>query len=98
MPIQKNLVWAILMRISVEIFRIQLNRSWKQQVGKCAEEFSVLKARRDEQQDERKKLWKQEKDLLAELERLKTDRGKAEKSLDHAALGAEDNVTSRIQH
>ncbi|KAL3684701.1 hypothetical protein R1sor_002723 [Riccia sorocarpa] len=71
---------------SVEIRMSELQQL-EGQVAKCAEDFSVLKARRDEQQDERKKLWKQENDLLAELERLKSDIGKAEKSLDHAAPG-----------
>lgn len=32
-------------------------------------------------------LWKQENDLMSEVEKLKMDLGKAEKSLDHAAPG-----------
>ncbi|KAG6547702.1 hypothetical protein Mapa_010514 [Marchantia paleacea] len=57
------------------------------QVGKCAEDFAVLKARRDDLQETRKSLWKQENDLMSEVEKLKMDLGKAEKSLDHAAPG-----------
>ncbi|OAE21948.1 hypothetical protein AXG93_242s1310 [Marchantia polymorpha subsp. ruderalis] len=57
------------------------------QVGKCAEDFGILKARRDDLQEMRKSLWKQENDLMSEVEKLKMDLGKAEKSLDHAAPG-----------
>ncbi|KAL2642026.1 hypothetical protein R1flu_009613 [Riccia fluitans] len=57
------------------------------QVAKCAEDFAVLKARRDELQETRKNLWKQENDIMSDLEKFKTDIGKAEKSLDHAAPG-----------
>ncbi|KAH7436478.1 hypothetical protein KP509_05G021600 [Ceratopteris richardii] len=56
-------------------------------MGKCHEELLALKTQRDELQESRKKLWKQETDAMNELEKLKADIMKAEKSLDHAAPG-----------
>eukprot|EP00249_Psilotum_nudum_P021227 c28024_g1_i1 orf=174-3791(+) len=56
-------------------------------IGKCQEEYTSLKVQRDELQETRKKLWKQETDLMGEIDKLKSDIVKAEKSLDHAAPG-----------
>ncbi|KAJ7531678.1 hypothetical protein O6H91_14G053900 [Diphasiastrum complanatum] len=56
-------------------------------VAKCQDGFAALKVQRDELQETRKKLWKEENDLTTELEKLKIDIVKAEKSLDHAAPG-----------
>eukprot|EP00250_Pteridium_aquilinum_P002812 c13037_g1_i1 orf=123-3737(+) len=56
-------------------------------MGKCHEESAGLKVQRDELQEARKKLWKQETDSTNEVEKFKSDIMKAEKSLDHAAPG-----------
>lgn len=56
-------------------------------IEKCQEDFAVLKVQRDELQETRKKLWKQENDSTSEIDKLKTEIMKAEKSLDHAAPG-----------
>lgn len=56
-------------------------------ISKSLEEFNSLKKQRDELQDTRKSLWKKESDLSAEIDRLKADVVKAEKSLDHATPG-----------
>ncbi|XP_058098866.1 structural maintenance of chromosomes protein 3 [Magnolia sinica] len=56
-------------------------------ISKCLEDFSSLKIQRDELQDTRKSLWKKESDLSADIDRLKADVVKAEKSLDHATPG-----------
>ncbi|CAM6125245.1 unnamed protein product [Calypogeia fissa] len=55
--------------------------------AQCSEENNKLKARRDDLQESRKSLWKQENDLMEEIDKLKSDVGKAEKSLDHSAPG-----------
>lgn len=56
-------------------------------IAKCQEDFTILKVERDELQETRKKLWKQENDLTSDVDKLKTEIMKAEKSLDHAAPG-----------
>uniref|UniRef100_A0A1D1YI49 Structural maintenance of chromosomes protein n=2 Tax=Anthurium amnicola TaxID=1678845 RepID=A0A1D1YI49_9ARAE len=56
-------------------------------ISKYQEDFSSLKGQRDELQDTRKSLWKKEGDLTAEIDRLKADVLKAQKSLDHATPG-----------
>uniref|UniRef100_A0A7N0UY74 Structural maintenance of chromosomes protein n=1 Tax=Kalanchoe fedtschenkoi TaxID=63787 RepID=A0A7N0UY74_KALFE len=56
-------------------------------ISKSREGFLVLKARRDELQDERKSLWAKESALNADLDKLKAEVVKAEKSLDHATPG-----------
>lgn len=56
-------------------------------MAKCYEDSCSLKVQRDELQEKRKKLWKQETDAANEIDKLKTDIMKAEKSLDHAAPG-----------
>ncbi|KAI5060757.1 hypothetical protein GOP47_0025177 [Adiantum capillus-veneris] len=55
--------------------------------AKCFEDSAALKVKRDELQEARKKLWKQETDTTNEVDKLKNDIMKAEKSLDHAAPG-----------
>nr|XP_043631457.1 structural maintenance of chromosomes protein 3 [Erigeron canadensis] len=49
--------------------------------------FNRHKSRRDELHDKRKALWATESELTAEIERLKAEVVKAEKSLDHATPG-----------
>ncbi|KAL0370253.1 UNVERIFIED_CONTAM: Structural maintenance of chromosomes protein 3 [Sesamum angustifolium] len=49
--------------------------------------YSQYKAERDKLHDERKVLWARENELSAEVERLKSEVVKAEKSLDHATPG-----------
>lgn len=56
-------------------------------ISKCQGDFATLKIERDELQETRKKLWKQENQLTSEIDRLKSEIVKAEKSLDHAAPG-----------
>ncbi|GAV74167.1 SMC_N domain-containing protein/SMC_hinge domain-containing protein [Cephalotus follicularis] len=51
------------------------------------EEFNVHKAHRDKLQEERKCLWENESKLSGEINILKADVEKAEKSLDHATPG-----------
>ncbi|KAK2982874.1 hypothetical protein RJ640_009716 [Escallonia rubra] len=51
------------------------------------EGFNQFKAHRDKLHDERKSLWGKESELSAEIENLKTEVMKAEKSLDHATPG-----------
>ncbi|KAK3027362.1 hypothetical protein RJ639_040961, partial [Escallonia herrerae] len=51
------------------------------------EGFNQFKAHRDKLHDERKSLWGKESELSAEIEHLKTEVMKAEKSLDHATPG-----------
>ncbi|MCO5576606.1 hypothetical protein L7F22_030421 [Adiantum nelumboides] len=57
------------------------------EMAKCFEESVALRVQRDELQEARKKRWKQETDATNEIDKLKTDIMKAEKSLDHAAPG-----------
>ncbi|KAL5994618.1 hypothetical protein ACLOJK_024671 [Asimina triloba] len=56
-------------------------------ISKCVEDFNTLKIQRDELQDTRKSLWKKESDLSSEIDRMKAEVVKAEKSLDHATPG-----------
>ncbi|KAF5185200.1 Structural maintenance of chromosomes protein [Thalictrum thalictroides] len=56
-------------------------------ISKYHEGLSSLKKQRDELQDKRKSLWGIESDLSSEIDKLKADVVKAEKSLDHAAPG-----------
>lgn len=56
-------------------------------ISKYREEFSGLKKQRDELQNTRKSLWGEENDLTTEIDKLKADLVKAEKSLDHATPG-----------
>ncbi|CAM8970304.1 unnamed protein product [Rhodiola kirilowii] len=56
-------------------------------ISESREGFRVQKARRDELQDERKSLWGKESALIADLDKLKAEVVKAEKSLDHATPG-----------
>lgn len=56
-------------------------------ISKGQDDFNSLRRQRDMLQDERKSLWKKEGDLSAEIDRLKSDLVKAQKSLDHATPG-----------
>ncbi|XP_010925132.1 structural maintenance of chromosomes protein 3 [Elaeis guineensis] len=56
-------------------------------ITKGQEDFNSLRGQRDELQDSRKSLWKKETDLSSEIDRLKADLVKAQKSLDHATPG-----------
>lgn len=56
-------------------------------ISRHQDEFNKLKRKRDELQDERKSLWKKEAELTGEIDRLKSDLVKAQKSLDHATPG-----------
>ncbi|XP_009801877.1 structural maintenance of chromosomes protein 3 [Nicotiana sylvestris] len=49
--------------------------------------YNQYKVERDKMHDERKSLWTQETELTTEIERLKAEVVKAEKSLDHATPG-----------
>ncbi|GAA0154305.1 hypothetical protein LIER_12324 [Lithospermum erythrorhizon] len=49
--------------------------------------YNQYKTRRDELHEERKSLWQKESEISAEIERLKSEVVKAEKSLDHATPG-----------
>ncbi|EEF32748.1 Structural maintenance of chromosome, putative [Ricinus communis] len=51
------------------------------------EGFNSHRAQRDKLQDERKSLWAKESALIAEIDKLRTEVEKAEKSLDHATPG-----------
>ncbi|KAH7542596.1 hypothetical protein FEM48_Zijuj02G0090800 [Ziziphus jujuba var. spinosa] len=56
-------------------------------ISQSREGFNHQKAQRDKLQDERKVLWGQETELSAEIDKLRTEVEKAEKSLDHATPG-----------
>ncbi|XP_078432329.1 structural maintenance of chromosomes (SMC) family protein isoform X2 [Wolffia australiana] len=56
-------------------------------ISKDQGDFSVLKRQRDDLQETRKSLWKREGDLTAEIDRLRSEVLKAQKSLDHATPG-----------
>ncbi|KAL2510973.1 Structural maintenance of chromosomes protein 3 [Abeliophyllum distichum] len=51
------------------------------------EGYNQNRVKRDKLHDERKSLWGRESELSAEIERLKTEVAKAEKSLDHSTPG-----------
>ncbi|KAL4188470.1 hypothetical protein AMTRI_Chr08g160350 [Amborella trichopoda] len=56
-------------------------------ISDSLKEYDGFKTERDKLQDARKLLWKKESDLAAEIDKLKAEVVKAEKSLDHAAPG-----------
>ncbi|KAK1394510.1 Serine/threonine-protein kinase TOUSLED [Heracleum sosnowskyi] len=56
-------------------------------ISQYREGFNQYKRQRDKLHDERKSLWQKENELSAEIERLKAEVVKAEKSLDHATPG-----------
>ncbi|KAF2317506.1 hypothetical protein GH714_023658 [Hevea brasiliensis] len=56
-------------------------------VSESREGFNNHKAQRDKLQDERKSLWGKESALIAEIDKLRAEVEKAEKSLDHATPG-----------
>ncbi|KAH9570768.1 hypothetical protein CY35_02G058500 [Sphagnum magellanicum] len=56
-------------------------------VEKCQQDFSVLNTQKNELQETKKVLWKQNLDLEDEVKKLKGDIAKAEKILDTAASG-----------
>ncbi|KAK9141612.1 hypothetical protein Syun_011012 [Stephania yunnanensis] len=62
-------------------------RELESRVAEYRNGFNSSKKQRDELQDKRKSLWAQESDLSAELDKLKVEVTKAEKSLDHATPG-----------
>ncbi|KAJ8644402.1 hypothetical protein MRB53_006150 [Persea americana] len=66
--------------------RLEFQRQEKL-ISQSLEDLNSSKKQRDEQQDIRKSLWKKESDLSGEIDRLKADVVKAEKSLDHATPG-----------
>ncbi|KAH9699286.1 Structural maintenance of chromosomes protein 3 [Citrus sinensis] len=56
-------------------------------ISQSREGFNNHKTQRDKMQDERKSLWVKESELCAEIDKLKAEVEKAEKSLDHATPG-----------
>ncbi|XP_043703030.1 structural maintenance of chromosomes protein 3 [Telopea speciosissima] len=62
-------------------------RKIESNILKSREGFSSFKKQRDRLQDDRKSLWAKESELLTEIDTLKADVVKAEKSLDHATPG-----------
>jgi structural maintenance of chromosome 3 (chondroitin sulfate proteoglycan 6) len=56
-------------------------------LAKKHNDYNDLRKQRDELQEERKSFWKEEADVTAEIDRLKDDLVKAQKSLDHATPG-----------
>ncbi|OAY46513.1 structural maintenance of chromosomes protein 3 [Manihot esculenta] len=56
-------------------------------ISESREGFNNHKAQRDKLQDERKSLWGKESALIAEIDKLRAEVEKAEKSLDHATPG-----------
>ncbi|KAK6927481.1 RecF/RecN/SMC, N-terminal, partial [Dillenia turbinata] len=56
-------------------------------ISNSHEGFSYFKAKRDELQDQRRSLWTKENELSSEIDKLKAEVVKAEKSLDHATPG-----------
>ncbi|KAH9659341.1 Structural maintenance of chromosomes protein 3 [Citrus sinensis] len=56
-------------------------------ISQSREGFNNHKTQRDRMQDERKSLWVKESELCAEIDKLKAEVEKAEKSLDHATPG-----------
>ncbi|KAG8058053.1 hypothetical protein GUJ93_ZPchr0002g26826 [Zizania palustris] len=56
-------------------------------LAKKHNDYNDLRKQRDELQEERKSFWKEEADVTAEIDRLKEDLVKAQKSLDHATPG-----------
>ncbi|XP_042497840.1 structural maintenance of chromosomes protein 3 [Macadamia integrifolia] len=62
-------------------------RKIESNILKSKEGFSSFKKQRDRLQDDRKSLWAKESELSTEIDKLKADVVKAEKSLDHATPG-----------
>lgn len=56
-------------------------------ISKSRGDFNHFKAQRDKLQDQRKSLWAKESELSSEIDKLKAEAVKAEKSLDHATPG-----------
>ncbi|WOK97408.1 structural maintenance of chromosomes protein 3 [Canna indica] len=56
-------------------------------IGEFQQESDKLRRRRDELQDSRKSLWNEEANLSSEIDKLKSELIKAQKSLDHATPG-----------
>ncbi|RLN00449.1 structural maintenance of chromosomes protein 3 [Panicum miliaceum] len=56
-------------------------------LAKRHNDYNDLRKQRDVLQEERKSFWKEESDVTAEIDRLKEDLIKAQKSLDHATPG-----------
>ncbi|KAI7992667.1 Structural maintenance of chromosomes protein 3 [Camellia lanceoleosa] len=56
-------------------------------ISQYREGYNQFKSQRDELQDERKSLWAKESELSGDIDGLKTEVVKAEKSLDHATAG-----------
>ncbi|RZC53641.1 hypothetical protein C5167_012493 [Papaver somniferum] len=56
-------------------------------IPKYQDGFRSLKKQRDELQDKRKSMWERESELSSEIDKLKSEVQKAEKSLDHATPG-----------
>ncbi|XP_057956518.1 structural maintenance of chromosomes protein 3 isoform X2 [Malania oleifera] len=56
-------------------------------ISESREGFNRFRKQRDKLQDERKSLWAKESELSGEIDRLKAEVIKAEKSLDHATPG-----------
>ncbi|KAL6629950.1 hypothetical protein ACP70R_029715 [Stipagrostis hirtigluma subsp. patula] len=56
-------------------------------LAKKHNDYNDLRKQRDELQEERKSFWKAETDVTAEIDRLREDLVKAQKSLDHATPG-----------
>uniref|UniRef100_A0A0D9VBW3 SMC hinge domain-containing protein n=1 Tax=Leersia perrieri TaxID=77586 RepID=A0A0D9VBW3_9ORYZ len=56
-------------------------------LAKRHNDYNDLRKQRDELQEERKSFWKEEADVNAEIDRLRDDLVKAQKSLDHATPG-----------
>ncbi|GMN46975.1 hypothetical protein TIFTF001_016156 [Ficus carica] len=56
-------------------------------ISQSREGFNNQRSQRDKLQDERKALWGKETELSAEIDKLRTEVEKAEKSLDHATPG-----------
>ncbi|XP_045830269.1 structural maintenance of chromosomes protein 3-like [Trifolium pratense] len=57
------------------------------QIARSREGFNDYKVERDKLHDKRKSLWNQENELTAEIDKLRAEVEKAEKSLDHAIPG-----------
>lgn len=56
-------------------------------LAKRHNDYNDLRKQRDALQEERKSFWKEESDVTAEIDRLREDLIKAQKSLDHATPG-----------
>lgn len=70
----------------IEEQSVELRRQ-EELFSKGQDEFNNLRRQRDNLQDMRKSQWKKEGDLTAEIDRLRSELVKAQKSLDHATPG-----------